>query len=210
MQKFTGIAASNAGQRREGPRPKQAPRWRDLTDEQRWASIYKAREQRKASAPKSVHQAVALALPCYAMHMAIADCHKTFQAVIRHDVHTAIVSGIAKVAALLPDERKRERMATDLHRRYLEAKGKGFYVNNREFLYAMAAATVKLADDWRYPADSPAVMAAIMLKEDAELDEMGDWSLSKQHAVKAAGTAYNALTDTGLYAYAEDVLKRVD
>lgn len=188
---------------------KKAPRWRDLTDEQQWEQIYKGREQKAKAAPKTVRQAVALSLPCYCLHMAVADCHKTFQAVIRHDVHTAIVSGIAKVASLCPPD-MREPMANQMHQEYLTIKGKGFYTNNTEFLYAIAHATVMLADDFRYPADSPACMAAIMLKEDAEMDEEGEWGLSKSHAIKMAGIAYNALTDTELYGLAEDVLKRVD
>lgn len=195
---------------REGLRPKAPPRWRDLTDEEKWAKIYKGRELKKKAAPKSVAQAVALSLPCYCLHMAIADCHATFQATVRHDIHTAIVSGVAKVASLLTTERSRTQMASKLDRLYGDVKNSGFYLNNREFLYAVSAATVKLADDWRYPADAPGTMAALMLKEDAESDEVGDWALSKQHALKMVGTAYNALTDTGLYAYAEDVIKRVD
>lgn len=190
-----------------GTKPKTAPRWRDLTDEQRWAAIYKGREQKKKAAPKTVRQAVGLALPSYCLHMAVADCHATMQATIRHDVHVAIVSGVAKVASLLPTEKARDQMATKLDQVFGEVRRQGFYTDNREFLYAIAGATVRLADDWRYPADSPACMAALMLKEDAELDEAGEWSLSKAHALKMVEVAYNALTRTGLYGYAEDVLK---
>jgi len=193
-----------------GLKPARPPRWRDLTDEQRWDAIYKGREQRKKAAPKSVQQAVGLVLPAYAMHLAVADCHVTMQATIREDVHIAIVSGIAKVSSLLPNERMREEMATKLDQVFGAIRRSGFYLDNKEFLYAICGATVKLADDWRYPADSPACMAALMIKEDAELDEEGDWRLSKAHALKMVETAYNAMTATGLYGYAEDVLKKVD
>ena len=157
-----------------------------------------------------MRQAVALALPCYLMHQAIADCHATFQAVVRHDVHTAIVSGIAKVSGLLIKQQDRTKMANQLEENYQTIRQQGFYLNNREFLYAVAHATVKLADDWRYPPDAPACMAALMLKEDAEMDEAGDWGLSKIHAIQQAGLAYNAITKTELYAFAEDVIKMVD
>lgn len=193
-----------------GVKPSRAPRWRDLTDEQRWGAIYKGREQKAKSAPKTVKQAVGLALPSYALHMAVADCHATMQATIRHDIHVAIVSGVAKIAALLPTEKMRDQMAVKLDQVFDEVKRSGFYTDNREFLYAIAGATVKLADDWRYPADSPACMAALMLKEDAELDEAGEWRLAKAHALKMVEVAYNALTRTGLYGYAEAVLKQVD
>lgn len=204
MQRLANVPP---GPPQEGFRPKVAPRWRDLTDEERWAKIYKGREQKKKAAPKTIAQAVALSLPCYCLHMAIVDCHKTFQATIRQDVHTAIVSGVAKVASLLPTERARGQMADKMHALYTDIKGKGFYLHNREFLYAVAAATVQLADDWRYPADAPGCMAAIMLKEDAETDEAGDWALAKKHAIKMVGAAYNSLTDTGLYAYPETAIK---
>lgn len=190
-------------------KPKKHPRWRDLTDEEQWAQIYKGREQKRQSAPKTVHQAVALALPAYCLHMAVADCHTTFQATIRHDIHMAIVSGVAKVAGLLPTEEARSEMADKLHRAYGDIKRKGFYLHNREFLYAISHATVKLADDWRYPADSPACMAALMLKEDAETDEAGDWNLARLHSVKMAEVAYNELTATGLYGYGEAEAKRI-
>jgi len=192
------------------PRPKKIPRWRDKTDEEQWAEIYRGRAAKEKARPRSVQQAVALALPPYLMHQAIADCHATFQAVVRHDVHTAIVAGIAKVSSLLLKEQDRKRMANQLDRYYDTIRKQGFYLNNREFLYAVAHATVTLADDWRYPPDAPACMAALMLKEDAETDEVGDWSLSRVHAIQQAGLAYNAITETGLYAFAEDVIKRVD
>jgi len=190
------------------PKRKQ-PRWRDLTDEEQWAKIYEGRESKRRAAPKSVRQAVGLALPSYVMHMAVADCHATFQATIRHDVHTAIVSGIAKVAALLP-ERQREPMAVQLQKFYDEIRRKGFYLHNREFLYCAAHATVKLADDWRYPADSPATMAAIMLKEDAEEYDQGDWALGKAHAFRMAGECYNAFIATELYGHGDEVAKRIE
>lgn len=185
---------------------KKQPRWRDLTDEEQWKAIYAGRAAKKKSAPKSVAQACGLSLPCYVMHMAIADCHATFQAVVRHDVHTAIVSGIAKVAALLP-EKDRSVMAHRLEVSYRRVKAEGLYLHNREFLYAICGATLKLAEDWRYPADSPACMAALMLVEDAHSDEAGDWSLDQKHAVKMVGTAYNSLTQSGLYGKAENVIK---
>ena len=190
-------------------RPKRPPRWRELTDEEQWKRIYKGRSQRQAAAPKSIRQAVGLALPSYALHMAVSDCHATFQATVRHDVHMAIVSGVAKVSSLIP-VKWRDQMSDQLELEFHTLKTKGFYLGNREFLYAVAAATVKLADDWRYPADSPACMAAIMLKEDAETDEEGDWSLTKSHALKMVGIAYNSFTETGLYADAESVIKAVD
>ncbi len=189
-------------------KPKQ-PRWRDLTDEQRWEQIYKGRENKRRASPKSVRQAVGLALPAYVMHLAIADCHKTFQAEIREDVHTAIVSGIAKVAALLP-ERQREPMADSLQSEYDSIRRKGFYFHNKEFLYCAAHATVTLANDWRYPADAPATMAAILLKEDAEDYDTGDWALDKSHAIRMAGGCYNAFVETGLYGLGEDVAKRLE
>lgn len=133
--------------------------------------------------------------------MAIDDCHKTFQAVIRHDVHVAIVSSIAKVASQLPTERKREKMAARLQHHYLSIKSVGFYMHNREFLYANAVALVKLVDEWRYPADAPAVMGALMLKEDAETDEAGDWNLSRSHALKMSEVAYDGYCRTELYRY---------
>ena len=194
---------------KEGSRPKKAPAWRDLTDEQQWDAIYKGRAQKKAAAPKTIRQAVALALPSYCLHMAVTDCHKTFQATIRGDVHTAIVSGIAKVSSLVP-EAWREELATQLHRNYEAIKGRGFYLDNKEFLYACAHSIVTLADDWRYPADAPACMAAILLKEDAEQYDEGDWRLSKSHALKMAGICYNSFSETELYAFAEDVIKLVD
>lgn len=189
-------------------KPKRPPRWRELTDEQRWEQIYKGRENKRRAAPKTARQAAGLALPAYCLHMAVADCHKTFQATVRHDVHTAIVSGVAKVASLLP-ERHRGDMATMLDKFYTDIRREGFYLHNREFLYAIAAATVQLADDWRYPADSPACMAALMLKEDAESDEAGDWSLDKKHCIKMAGVAYNSMTKTELYGYGDEVAKRI-
>lgn len=190
-------------------KPARPPRWRDLTDEERWAQIYKGREKRRKAAPKTVLQAVGLALPSYCLHMAVADCHATFQATIRHDVHTAIVSGVAKVSALL-QAGHRPAMATLLQSEYDRVRRSGFYLHNREFLYAISHATVVLADDWRYPADSPACMAALMLKEDAETDEQGDWSLDKRHAITMAGVAYNALTESGLYAYPEETMRRIE
>lgn len=192
-----------------GKKAKKAPSWRELTDEQRWEKIYQGRAQKQASAPKSVKQAVGLALPGYVMHMAISDCHATFQATVRHDVHTAVVTSIAKVASLMPPYR-REFMSKRLEDEYQTIRSNGFYLNNREFLYAVAHATVKLADDWRYPADSPACMAAIMLKEDAELDEVGDWKLDRKHALRMVQVAYNALTDTNLYGKPEEALKRLE
>lgn len=199
MQKHPGKSPEQL--RAEGPRPKKAPRWRDLSDEEQWKKIYEGREQKKAAAPRSVGQAVALALPGYVMQMAIDDCHKTFQATIRYDVHVSVVSSIAKVAAMLTQERKREKMVERLHKHFLTIKSSGFFLNNREFLYANAAAVVKLADDFRYPADSPACMAAIMLKEDAEMDEEGDWGLEIKHAVKMTGHVYDRYLDTELYRY---------
>lgn len=204
MQKTSAAAPRN-----EGPKPKAAPRWRDLTDEERWARIYRGRAQKAAAAPKTLQQAVGLSLPAYCLHMAVADCHKTLQATIRHDVHVSIVAGVAKVSSLVPDA-WRDHMADTLHKEYRTIASKGFYIDNKEFLYAIAGATVKLADDWRYPADSPACMAALLIKEDAESDEGGDWCLAKAHALQMVGHAYNALTDTGLYGYPEAVLKVVD
>jgi len=190
------------------PKKKQ-PRWRDLTDEEQWAQIYAGRKQKERAKPKTIKEAVALALPGYLLHMAIADCHATFQATVRHDVHTAVVTTIARVASLLPNERSRNSMATKLEKVAGVIRRTGFYHDNREFLYAVAYATVKLADDLRYPADSPACMAAIMLKDDAETDEVGDWSLSRTHAVQMAHEAYNVITETGLYGDPEEQSKLI-
>lgn len=187
--------------RAEGAKPKKPPRWRDLTDEQRWEQIYKGREQKRALAPKSAAQAAALALPAYVLHMAVTDCQQTFQATIRHDVHTAIVSTVARVASLLQAEKDRAEMLERLTTYYGRIRSRGFYIDNREFLYANAAALVKLVDDYRYPPDAPVVMAAIMLKDDAETDEEGDWRLSKAHAIQMTGVAYDEYLNTELYAY---------
>jgi hypothetical protein len=116
------------------------------------------------------------------------------------------VSGIAKVAALIPAD-WRDQMATALHGNFDTIKSKGFYIDNKEFLYAVAHATVTLADDWRYPADSPACLAALLIKDDAEIYDEGDWGLNKAHAIKMAGLCYNSFTDTGMYAKAEDVIR---
>lgn len=186
---------------KEGPKPKRPPRWRDLSDEEQWERIYADRERKKAASPKNVAQATALALPAYCMHMAIDDCHKTFQATIRHDVHTAIVTTMAKVSALLPNEAKRERMLNRMHCHYLDVKSAGFFLNNREFLYVNAAALVRIVDDWRYPPDAPVVGAALLLKDDAEDDEAGEWGLDKGHALRMVGKVYDTLLKTGLYAY---------
>jgi len=188
--------------RPEGPRPKQPPRWRDRSDEEQWSQIYSDRRKRKAIADTiNVPKAAALGLPSYALQMAIDDCHKTFAASIRHDVHTAILSSMARVASLLPNEKKRGLMLTRMHSHYGNIRGKGFYLHNREFLYANAAALVKLVDDYRFPPDAPVVPAAIMLKEDAETDEEGDWALDKLHALKMIDVAYDGYLATELYAY---------
>lgn len=186
----------------EGPKPEKPPRWRDLTDEQRWERIYADRKLKKARAPQTVQEAVALALPAYVMHQAIEDCSASFTANVRPDVHYSIVAAVAKVASLLRDEHEREAMANRLERHFKAIRSDGFYTDNREFLYANAVALVRLVDDYRYPPDSPCVGAAILLKEDAEeYNDTGDWGLSKTHALRMAGKAYDFYCLTGLYAY---------
>lgn len=185
-------------------KPARPPRWRELTDEQQWERIYADRERRRKSAPKNLPQAVALTLPAYVLQNAISDCHATFQAVIRHDVHVSVVTTIARVAALLPREELRTQLADRLEHQYQGLRYKGFYLDNREFLYANACALVRMVDDFRYPPDAPCVPAALMLKEDAETDEEGDWSLSQSHAARMAGVAYDNLLDTGLFSYPGD------
>lgn len=186
----------------EGPRPKRPPRWRDLSDEEQWGRIYKDREKKAAvEATINPAKATALGLPSYVLQMAIDDCHKTFQATIRHDVHVAIVTSMAKVASMLKTEKKRQKMLTRMHAHYGTLKNTGFFLHNREFLYATAAATVRLVDDYRFPPDAPVVPASIMLKEDAESDEAGDWALDMAHAVKMTGILYDGFLDTELYRY---------
>ena len=186
----------------EGPKPKRALRWRELSDEQQWEHIYEGRKQKEAVRVKNPAQAAALALPSYCLHMAIDDCHQTFQATIRGDVHTAILTSMARVSAMLP-ERKRETMLNRMHAAYGKIKSAGFYLNNREFLYVNACALGKLVDDYRFPPDAPVVPAAILLKEDAETDEVGDWNLDVKHAVRMTGLCYDQYLATELYRYPE-------
>ena len=183
------------------PKPK---RWRDLTDEQQWKRIYQDRAAQRRTAPQTVRQAVALGLPSYVMHEAVSDCHKTLQATVRGDVHHAIVSGIAKVASLM-QEGDREPYADMLHREYLTIKRAGFYLDNREFLYANACALVRLVDEVRYPADAPAVMAALLLKSDAEEYDEGDWRLAMGHAIRMTGVAYDQFMKTGMYSTPDEI-----
>jgi hypothetical protein len=188
--------------RREGPKPKRPPRWRDLSADEQWEQIYKDRKKKQAQRDLvNVPKAAALGLPSYTLQMAIDDCHKTFQATVRHDVHTAILTSMAKVASLLPNEKKRLAMLERMQTHYGAIRGHGFYLNNREFLYANAAALVMLVDDYRFPPDAPVVSAAILLKEDAEMDEEGDWQLDKAHAIKMTSVAYDQYLATELYAY---------
>lgn len=187
---------SNGTNPQSPPKPR-ALRWRELTDEQRWARIYKDRKHKKDAAPKTARDAAALALPCYVLTEAIAYCHANTITAIRSDVHHACLSGVAKLSSVLKPEH-RALMADMLSVEYETIRSKGFYINEREFLYAVAAATVKLVDDLRYPADAPATMAALLLKEDAEADD-NEWGLQTAHAVKMTGFAYNALIATGFY-----------
>ena len=192
---------TNPSQRVEGPKPKRPPRWRDLSDEEQWDRIYKDREKANAVKVKNVAQATALCLPAYTLQMAIQDCADTFQATVREDVHTAILTSLARIAGMLPTEKKRTVLLRRLEHSYGEIRRTGFYIDNREFLYANAAALVKLVDDYRFPPDAPVTMAAVMLKEDAETDEVGDWRLDKRHALKMTEVAYDVYLDTGFYAY---------
>ena len=191
----------NPNLRTEGPKPKRAPRWRELSDEEQWDSIYKGRELKRVSAPRNVHQAAALCLPSYCLQMAIQDCHKTFAATIREDVHIAILSSLARVAAMLPNEKKRAAMLDILEIHYGSIRASGFYLHNREFLYANAAALIRLVDDFRFPAEAPVVTAALLIKEDAESDEAGDWSLDMRHAQSVTGLCYDKYLSTEMYRY---------
>lgn len=172
-------------------------RWRDLTDEQRWERIYADRKKRAANRISSVKTAAWLALPAYALTMAVEDCHATHTAYIRKDAHKAVVSGLALVSSRLI-AKDRPKLNAVLSRHYRVLRRTGFYTDNREFLYAVSVATVKLADEWRYPPDGPACVAALVFKEDAEHDD-NDWGLSKSHALQAAASAHKALVDTGIF-----------
>lgn len=178
--------------------PKRPPRWRELTDEQRWSRIYADREKRREQVIRSLQEAVALALPAFAMHMAICDCHKTDTAVIRYDAHRAVVGAVALVSSRLV-EAEREAMVQKLQRQYELLKTAGFFTDNREFLYAVSAAVVRLADAFFYPPDSPVTLAAILFKEDAEADD-NEWALSKDHALRMSSKVYDTLLAMEFYA----------
>lgn len=189
----------------QSQKPKQ-PRWRDLTDEQRWERIYKDREARKKENITSVRKATGLALPAYAMHMAICHLHEKDEAFVRYDAHRSVVAAVALVSSrLLP--KHRDALVKQLERHYGLLKTAGFFMNAREFLYCIATATVKLADDFRYPADSPATLAALVFKEDAENPD-NDWSLHKEHAIQMTGKVYDTYTSMQFY-YTPDEAKKV-
>lgn len=180
------------------PPVKSAPRWRDLTDEQRWERIYKDRERKRALVIDSLPLATALALPCYLMHAAVEELGSRGLAYLRRDAHTAVVGGLALVAKrLVPAERP--QLAKVLEALSGEARRTGFYTDAREFLYCAASSTVRLADEYRYPADGPAVIAGLQLKIDAEEGENGDWGLSASHAVRQTEVLYRSLLRTELY-----------
>lgn len=180
---------------------KKAPRWRDLTDEQRWSRIYKDREKRAGEVIKSLPEAVALALPPYALHMALEAYSMRTNGSMRPDVHKAIVGSLALVASRLK-ESQRDGLADKLERHYSLLKSSGFFLDDKEFLYAVAVALLKLAEEYRYPADSPATMAAILLKEDAEqYDDIGVWWLNEAHATRMAQLVFDTLIATGLYGH---------
>jgi hypothetical protein len=187
-------------QAKEAQKPKRNPRWRELTDEQRWERIYRDREKRATQVIKSMQEAVALALPAYAMHMAICEVHHKDSGVIRYDAHRAVVGAIALVSARLRKE-QRDDFANKLDHYFRLMKSSGFYTDEKEFLYAVSCALVKMADSYHYPADAPATMAALLFKEDAEDDGEGNaWGLSKEHAIRMGGLLYDTFLATEFYA----------
>lgn len=172
--------------------------WRDLTDEERWKRIYAGREKKEAQKIKSLPEAVALALPPYAMYRALEDMASKNVAHIRPDVTKAVVGSVALVASRLV-VREREPMADKLESLYGALKGTGFYLDAKEFFYCVSSALVKLVDEGHYPPDAPAVAAALMIVEDAVLDEAGDWNLKEDHAAKMSGKCYDVLLTMGIY-----------
>lgn len=179
------------------PAPKKRLGWRDLTDEQRWAKIYRDRAARRAGAPKTIKEAVKLMLPAALLHEAISTCHAKGIAHVRYDAHVAVVSSVAKIASLL-QEKDREPVATLVERIGDTLEGQGFYLDEKEFLYAVASATTKLVDEGFYPADAPAAMAALVFKMDAE-EEGNEWGLIESHAVAASARLFDAMRDTGIF-----------
>lgn len=178
---------------------KKAPRWRDLTDEERWKRIYADRAKRKDQTIRSVKEAVALALPAYAMHMAIAETHQAHTALVRYDAHHAVVGAIALVASRL-NAKHRDEFGSKLAQSFGVIRRVGFFTDSREFLYAVSYAVVKLADAFQYPADSPATMVALLFKYDAEDDSAGNaWGLSTAHAVQCGSLVYDTLCTMEFY-----------
>lgn len=180
-------------------KPKQ-PSWRELTDEQRWDRIYAARKKKAAQTIKSVPFAVHLALPPYLMLDAANTLSATGVAYLRQDAHKAVATSLALVSSrLIQPERK--KLAIKLEKFGGVIRRTGFFIDGKEYLYAVACATVKLADEWRYPPDAPATLAALVLKEDAEWedDRDNDWGLSKWHAIEATTKVYETMTDTGMF-----------
>ena len=173
------------------------PKWRELTDEQRWERIYADRKTKSALNIDDVHEATKLALPAYAMHFAIVNCHAKGNATIRPDAHKATVAAIATVASRLVAHR-RDSFGERLERRFSLIRSNGFFTDNREFLYAVSAATLKLVDEFLYPADSPASMAALVFVEDAHHDD-NDWGLSETHAAKARDWVFDSFIASDLY-----------
>jgi hypothetical protein len=189
-----------AAQPKAAPSKKKGPtRWRDLTDEERWKRIYADREKRAEEVIQSLQEAVALALPAYAMHMAITEMHQTNSGMVRYDAHQAVVGAIALVASRLKPV-DRDQFATKLEQVFGTLRRVGFFTDAREFLYAVSYAVVRLADTYHYPSDSPATMAALLFKEDAEDDDAGNsWGLSKAHAAKCGILMYETFRATGFY-----------
>ena len=161
--------------------------------------IYKDRETQKALAPKTINEAVALMLPAYVIHCAISNLHKGGDIAVRQDVHVSAVTTIAKIASLVKNELWREQIATRCEQYYQIIRHAAFYNDGKEFLYASAAAVVKMVDDFRYPPDAPIAMACVLISEDAQMDEVGDWNMNEAHAVQVTGKTYDAFVDTGLY-----------
>jgi len=109
------------------------------------------------------------------------------------------VSSIALVSSRMR-EGQRGALGEKLDSLYRVTKSAGFFVSNIEFLYAVAAATVKLADEWYYPADAPPVLAALSFKIDAEdTDHGNEWGLNEKHATKMAMLVYDTFRATGFY-----------
>jgi len=193
------INPSPAAARRQPRHPLIGKRksWRDLTDEEQWKRIYAGRAARERAKPKTIKEAVSLGFPAYVMYQAIQGAADNEARYVRKDTERAVVASIMKVSSLLP-EHWRGQYADDMQKHYLRFRRTGFYTGHTEFLYAAAAATVSLCDRGHYPPDAPALMAAFILKEDAEHDD-NDWDLSKQHAIQMAGTALDQYLETGLY-----------